>query len=210
MRPKVPKGAVGAVAPPGDDTHDDPLEVMKARNGKYSLQNANPMPQTNLELSYHIFNPMTVGPGKPSPVLNAFIAIARDRRTRDAVSEANRTKISERAVLTPGKAGHTALPIYTEAAYAFVSMCKHNWGLTNSQLSLDHLSSYLSKAGGDLVREWTTPRGFAGRRRRRWTESDVAPPTIEFRMAAAKATRNRRHAMVYNDARSSPRPWCAR
>lgn len=157
---------------------------------RYDVRSANPMPQAGSEASFHIFNHMTNREGKEVDVLRAFVALARDERTRASVSEANRTLIVKRAAL--------ALPeLQTEAAYTFVSMCKHNWGLGNAELTFDHLSSYLSKAEGDLVREWIT-RGFADAER--WTESDLSPPTIEFRFAAAKATRNRRHAMVYNDA----------
>ena len=152
-----PKGKV-VPAPSAEDPEKAPAklaEKVPPGNPKYSLSYANPQPQANLEFSFHIYNHMTLKDTPETAILKAFITVARDKDTRTAVSEANHKLILARATLP------TSLSvIYTEAAYTFVSMCKHNWGLGNSELTFDHLSKYLSKQEGDLVREWTT-RGFA-------------------------------------------------
>lgn len=174
-------------------------------NRRFDVKSANPMPQANLELSYHIYNPMTVSRDKPSPVLNAFIALARDERTREAVSEVNRGIIVQRASLAPTAKGLTSAPMYTEAGYAFVSMCKHNWGLNNTQLSRQGLSTFLTQAEWKIIDEWE--KSLAGlstmpgeRRRELWPTQNADADVLEFNVLHARHIKNPREAMVRSDA----------
>ncbi|MEZ4394317.1 MAG: hypothetical protein R3A48_24865 [Polyangiales bacterium] len=179
--------------------------VNMSSNERYVVKSANPMPQANLELSYHIYNPMTVSRDKPSPVLNAFIALARDERTREAVSDANREIIVPRASLEPTVKGQTPVPIYTEAAYAFVSMCKHNWGMANAQLSRQGLSPFLTRAEWKQIDDWGKRlAGLASLpgevRRERWPTQSADQDVLEFNILHAGAVKNPREAMACSDA----------
>lgn len=211
VRPQRDKLPVGDVKAAQKAAREDPMgEKMKEKNKRYDLGSANPMPQANLELSYHIYNPMTLGPGKQSPVLNAFIALARDERTREAVSEANRRLIVQRASLAPTDPKLSGVPLYTEAAYAFVSMCKHNWGLNNTELSRGGLKPFLTPLEWKVVDRWAeklalTPTGNvdeAGEKRRRelWPFQDAQFSVIEFNRSHCENTEQMRAAMGWSDA----------
>lgn len=172
----------------------DPSKVIKRNNKSYSLQTANPQPQTNLELSFHIYNHMTRKDTSESAILRAFIAVARDRLTREHVSEANRTLIVGRAKL-PDSLG----VIQTEAAYTFVSMCKHNWGLTNAQLELSDLAKHhLSRDEQGLLTKWS--KQLASTPATGWNTNFSGDPDDEFDIARHAACDNGRHVMIYLDA----------
>jgi hypothetical protein len=163
-------------------------------NPKYSLTYSVPSPQANLEFSFHIYNHMTLKDSPETAILKAFITVARDERTRAAVSEANRTLIVKRAMLPPSLG-----VIYTEAAYTFVSMCKHNWGLTNAQLEMSELEKHLTRAD---LRVLTTLRdNIAKKPADFWETSEMGPPTDQtLDVTTAENTRCIRHAMMFHDA----------
>ncbi len=163
-------------------------------NPKYSLTFAVPSPQANLEFSFHIYNHMTLKDSPETAILKAFITVARDERTRAALSEANRTLIVKRAMLPPSLG-----VIYTEAAYTFVSMCKHNWGLTNAQLEMSELERHLTRSD---LRVLTTLRGNIVKKPADFSETREMgrPQDHTLDVTTAENTRCIRHAMMFHDA----------
>ncbi|MEZ4405362.1 MAG: hypothetical protein R3A52_02545 [Polyangiales bacterium] len=183
----------GKPAPPVVEDESDPVARIRKRFLKYTVAGANPQPQANLELSYHIYNHMTLKDSSETAILKAFVAIARDPLTREAVSEANRTLIVNRAVLAPSLS-----VIQTEAAYTFVSMCKHNWGLTNAQLEMSSLEKHLVAKERALLKKWqkalaSTPAG-------EWNTKFAGDPDSDFDYARDAGCDNARHAMIFHDA----------
>lgn len=198
-RNTVVKDAKGKVvpAPSAEDPEKAPEKLalrVPPGNPKYSLTFAVPSPQANLEFSFHIYNHMTLKDSPETAILKAFITVARDERTRAAVSEANRTLIVKRAMLPPSLG-----VIYTEAAYTFVSMCKHNWGLTNAQLEMSELERHLTRSD---LRVLTTLRdNIAKKPADFWETSEMGPPQDQtLDVTTAENTRCIRHAMMFHDA----------
>lgn len=198
-RNTVVKGEKGRVVPaPSDADPEKSPEKLAARvppgNPKYSLSFANPQPQANLEFSFHIYNHMTVKDSPETAILKAFITVARDERTRAAVSEANRRLIVARAKLPPSLG-----VIYTEAAYTFVSMCKHNWGLTDTQLEMTELSRHLTAADLKVLKKLR--ENIDKQQPSYWVSSFVGAPTDgTLDIATAEQTTNIRHAKMFHDA----------
>lgn len=191
---KDPKGKLVAAEGGAMKSPAELAKLVPPGKPKYDLTQANPQPQANLEFSFHIYNHMTLKDTPETAILKAFITVARDKRTREAVSEANRTLIVGRAMLPPSLG-----VIYTEAAYTFVSMCKHNWGLANAQLELTELEKHLSQA--DRTALATLRTNIKSRKADEWTESEMkAPPNRTFVAGKSEHTRCIRHAMMFHDA----------
>ncbi|MFO0628869.1 MAG: hypothetical protein U0325_25060 [Polyangiales bacterium] len=205
VRPRntVVKSAKGAVtAADGDDPERTPAKLalkVPPGNPKYSLALANPQPQANLEFSFHIYNHMTVKDSPETAILKAFITVARDERTRHAVSEANRQLIVKRAMLPASIAG-----IQTEAAYTFVSMCKHNWGLTNAQLEMSELERHLNtddRAALKTLQQMLTAHPPTKENETFWDASTAdPPPNGVFDASQAASCRKPHHARMFHDA----------
>ncbi len=125
----APSGKGGANADVYDTFKvDTDNAAIAAKEGKPEAAKLPDSPISNTELSWCAYKHLSNKDARELEVIGAFITVAEDELTRATVNEINQRKITERARIK-----EDVCRMYTEAGYTFMSMCVHNWGISQSK-----------------------------------------------------------------------------